>query len=169
MKSLSHVRLFVTPWTAAHQAPWDFPGKSTGVGCHCLLQIQAQGNNNTWCVSAGGTHSVLRPRDHLGGFLSCSVVMTTPSSEGGTGSIPSRGTRSCTHATTKESQAATELSTAKSDKLFFKKIESHKKTLTEWPLDCPVHLPHLSPLHSLPLHHTHGLWSPKQTLPFSGS
>ena len=19
--------------------PWDFPGKSTGVGCHCLLQI----------------------------------------------------------------------------------------------------------------------------------
>ena len=37
MKSLSHVRLFTTPWTAAHQAPWDFPGKSTGVGCHCLL------------------------------------------------------------------------------------------------------------------------------------
>ena len=21
--------------------PWDFPGKSTGVGCHCLLQIKA--------------------------------------------------------------------------------------------------------------------------------
>ena len=21
--------------------PWDFPGKSTGVGCHCLLQILA--------------------------------------------------------------------------------------------------------------------------------
>ena len=19
--------------------PWDFPGKSTGIGCHCLLQI----------------------------------------------------------------------------------------------------------------------------------
>ena len=19
--------------------PWDFPGKSTGVGCHCLLQV----------------------------------------------------------------------------------------------------------------------------------
>ena len=19
-------------------SPWDFPGKSTGVGCHCLLQ-----------------------------------------------------------------------------------------------------------------------------------
>ena len=22
--------------------PWDFPGKSTGVGCHCLLQRQAE-------------------------------------------------------------------------------------------------------------------------------
>ena len=40
VKSLSCVRLFATPWTAAHQAlhPWDFPGKSTGVGCHCLLR-----------------------------------------------------------------------------------------------------------------------------------
>ena len=40
VKSLSHVRLFATPWTAAYQAPggpWDFSGRSTGVGCHCLL------------------------------------------------------------------------------------------------------------------------------------
>ena len=38
-KSLSCVRLFMTPWTAAYQAPrpWDFPGKSTEVGCHCLF------------------------------------------------------------------------------------------------------------------------------------
>ena len=38
---LSHVWLFATSWTAACQDPlfcsWDFPGKSTGVGCHCLL------------------------------------------------------------------------------------------------------------------------------------
>ena len=40
MKSLSPVQLFSTPWTAAYQAPWDFPGKSTGVGCHCLLQVK---------------------------------------------------------------------------------------------------------------------------------
>ena len=42
MKSRSHVRLLATPWTAAHQAPppWDFPGESTGVGCHCLLGWQ---------------------------------------------------------------------------------------------------------------------------------
>ena len=36
----SHDRLFVTPWTIAHQVPlsWHSPGKSTGVGCHALLQ-----------------------------------------------------------------------------------------------------------------------------------
>ena len=45
VKSLSHVQLFPTPWTVAHQAPvvpgilaWDSPGKNTGVGCHFLLQ-----------------------------------------------------------------------------------------------------------------------------------
>jgi len=40
VKSLSRVRLFATPWTAAYWLlhPWDFPGKSTGVGCHCLLR-----------------------------------------------------------------------------------------------------------------------------------
>ena len=34
VKSLGHVRLSATPWTAAHQAPpsVDFPGESTGVG-----------------------------------------------------------------------------------------------------------------------------------------
>ena len=41
VKSLSCVRLVATPWTAAHQAapPMGFPGKSTGVACHCLLQL----------------------------------------------------------------------------------------------------------------------------------
>ena len=40
VKSLSCVWLLATRWTAAYQAPlcpWDFPSKSTGVGCHCLL------------------------------------------------------------------------------------------------------------------------------------
>ena len=38
--SLSCVRLFAIQWTVACQAPcpWDSPGKSTGVGCHFLLQ-----------------------------------------------------------------------------------------------------------------------------------
>ena len=40
VKSLSRVQLFATPWAVAYQTlhPWDFPGKSTGVGCHFLLQ-----------------------------------------------------------------------------------------------------------------------------------
>ena len=42
VKSLSHVWLLVTPWTAAYQAPpsMGFSGKSTGVGCHCLLRYK---------------------------------------------------------------------------------------------------------------------------------
>ena len=39
-KSLSRVQLLATPLTAAYQAPpsMDFPGKSSGIGCHFLLQ-----------------------------------------------------------------------------------------------------------------------------------
>ena len=39
VKSFSCVWLLATPWTEAYQVrrSWDFPGKSTGVGCHCLL------------------------------------------------------------------------------------------------------------------------------------
>ena len=42
MKSLSHVQLLATPWTAAHRAPpsMGFSGKGTGVGCHCLLHYR---------------------------------------------------------------------------------------------------------------------------------
>ena len=35
---LSCVRPLAIPWTASHQAPWNFPGKNTGVGCHFLSQ-----------------------------------------------------------------------------------------------------------------------------------
>ena len=45
---LSHVRLFVTPWTLDHQlCPWNFPGKNTGVDSHSLLEriFLAQGSN----------------------------------------------------------------------------------------------------------------------------
>ena len=39
VKPLSRVQLFVTPWTIAIRLlhPWDFPSKSTGVGCRCFL------------------------------------------------------------------------------------------------------------------------------------
>ena len=42
VKSLSHIRFLATPWTLQPTRllhPWDFPGKSTGVGCHCLLRL----------------------------------------------------------------------------------------------------------------------------------
>ena len=49
VKSLSRVRLFVTPWTVPARLlyPWDFPGKITRVGCHFLLQgiFPTQGSN----------------------------------------------------------------------------------------------------------------------------
>ena len=37
---LSHVQLFSTPWTVGHQVPLSigFPGKTTGVSCHFLLE-----------------------------------------------------------------------------------------------------------------------------------
>ena len=40
VKSLSRIRLFVTPWTIAPRLlhPWDFPGMNTGVGFCFLLQ-----------------------------------------------------------------------------------------------------------------------------------
>ena len=49
-ESLSHVWLFETPWTVACTTllhPRDFLGKSTGVGCHFLLQgiFPTQGSN----------------------------------------------------------------------------------------------------------------------------
>ena len=39
VKLLSSVQLLAIPWTTAYQAPppWDFPGKSTEVDCHCFL------------------------------------------------------------------------------------------------------------------------------------
>ena len=44
VKSLSRVWPSVTPCTAAFQAPPS--GKSTGVGCHCLLQLPHLGSPN---------------------------------------------------------------------------------------------------------------------------
>ena len=44
VKSLSRVRLLATAQTAAYQLrrPWDFPGRSTGVGCHCHIMQNAR-------------------------------------------------------------------------------------------------------------------------------
>ena len=46
---LSHVWIFMTPWTGTHQAPLsiDFPGKNIRAGCHLILQgiFLTQGSN----------------------------------------------------------------------------------------------------------------------------
>ena len=45
VKSLSRIWLLATPWTAKPTGllhPWDSPGKSTGVGCHCPLRKSLQ-------------------------------------------------------------------------------------------------------------------------------
>ena len=55
VKLLSHSRLLATPWTAAYQVPlsMDFPGKSTGVGCQCLLRWNLCRNCQTPKVGLG--------------------------------------------------------------------------------------------------------------------
>ena len=69
VKSLSRVRLLVTPWTAAYRAPLSvgFSGKSTGVGCYCLLPILAK-----YCLFGQKKHrSVIKNAQmvSLNGFL----------------------------------------------------------------------------------------------------
>ena len=56
-KSLSHVWLFVTPWTVATRlfCPQNSPGYSTGVGYHSLLQgiFPTQGSNQVSHIAGG--------------------------------------------------------------------------------------------------------------------
>ena len=75
VKSLSRVRLFTTPWEGDPMVgplqptrllrPWDFPGKSTGVGCHCLLRLLELGVsfysmslpfNRVWTLGTPSSH-----------------------------------------------------------------------------------------------------------------
>ena len=53
LSRFSRVRLCATPETTAHQAAlsMDFPGKSTGVGCHCLLRLSMLGHNKLLPIS----------------------------------------------------------------------------------------------------------------------
>ena len=61
---------FAAPWTIAHQAPlsWNSPGKSTGVGCHFLLQgiFPTQGLNPCFLHWQADSW----PQSHLGSPLS---------------------------------------------------------------------------------------------------
>ena len=74
VKSLSRVWLFVTPWTVAYQAPpscrlsWDFPGKRTGVGCHCLLLYHLSAEQINWRVFTLSCHCAADWAERKGGF-----------------------------------------------------------------------------------------------------
>ena len=39
--------------------PWDFPGKSTGVGCHCLLHSLVWGKLINWAKGKATLHVIL--------------------------------------------------------------------------------------------------------------
>ena len=62
VKSLSRVQPSATPRTAAFQAPpsMGFPGKSTGVGCHCLLRalsVKLRNNRQVTLLASGVQHN----------------------------------------------------------------------------------------------------------------
>ena len=85
VKLLSRVWLLATPWTAAYQDPpsMDFPGKSTGVGCHCLLpthslakyysKFSKPGFNSTWTMNFQMSKLVLEKAEEPENNLPTSV------------------------------------------------------------------------------------------------
>ena len=78
VKSLSRVWLLATPWTEPTRllCPWDFPGNSTGVDCHFLLQaiFPTQGLNPgllhcrqvLYCLSHWGSQILWEGRNKSG-------------------------------------------------------------------------------------------------------
>ena len=95
VKSLSCVRLLATPWTTAYQPPrpWDFPGKSTGVGAiafsgtfllvfmYCQLfffhQLLAVASLRTRSQASLNTFPTLRC--HLGLLMCVALTQDSPS------------------------------------------------------------------------------------------
>ena len=71
-KLLSHVQLFVTPWTVTCQAPLSmgFLGKNTGVGCYALLQ--------GIFLDPGIQHVSLRSPALAGGFFITGATWEAP-------------------------------------------------------------------------------------------
>jgi len=74
VKSLSHIQLLATHglWPTRLLYPWDFPGKSTGVGCHCLLRYRYYFVANPFIFFSGSqTGRMLEP---LNLSLNCSLI-----------------------------------------------------------------------------------------------
>ena len=82
LSHISHVQLFVTLWTVAHQAllSMDSPGKITGVGCRALLQgiFPTQGSNHVSYISFSGRQVIYDWR-HLGSpNIYCHYALNIP-------------------------------------------------------------------------------------------
>ena len=99
---------FLIPWPhGAHQAPWDSPGKYTGVGHHALLQgiFSTQGSNShplpllCWqedplllaCLGSWKPTCVFCISTESHGFSGCSAGKESACNAGALGSIPGLG------------------------------------------------------------------------------
>ena len=69
------------PWTVAHQARWNFPGKNTDLGCHFLLQrifwSRDQTSVSVSSALAGGFFTTLPPGKLLKVILGTSYLAET--------------------------------------------------------------------------------------------
>ena len=82
LSHFSRVRLCATPQMRPHRRqptrllhPWDFPGKSTGVGCHCLLRTSPPYNyRNYHCCHS---NQVQRSLDHVKLCLPLTLRLTS--------------------------------------------------------------------------------------------
>ena len=90
LSCFSHVWLFATLWTVAHQAPLSMgvSGKNTGVGCHALFQIfraprSLEPESLRWPALAGGFFTtsatwVFKSPLHISIFLSIDCRTLVP-------------------------------------------------------------------------------------------
>ena len=88
VKSLGRAWLLATPWNVAHRLlrPWDFPGKSTGVGCHCLLRIATERQNPT---TSSETNFYLSHTKEVGNIINeWSVIFWNPQGTHAKGHLP---------------------------------------------------------------------------------
>ena len=88
VKSLGRAWLLATPWNVAHRLlrPWDFPGKSTGVECHCLLHIDTERQNPT---TSSETNFYLSHTKEVGNIINeWSVIFWNPQGTHAKGHLP---------------------------------------------------------------------------------
>ena len=77
LSHFSRVRLCATPETVAHQAPWDFPGKNIGVGCHFLLQcvkVKSESEVAQLCLTPSDPMDCSLPGSSVHGIFQARVL-----------------------------------------------------------------------------------------------